>query len=286
VEALTDRDGKQANTVAKKEEMLRGESFPLNDGHQYYELLPAGQAHKCITEQSVKRALFSQSVKKAPGPGKRSSGAVQLLCKLTRTRIVEETKSAVQMGHHPAVWKCVSVVVIRISGMENYKKLTSYRMICLLSRKGKIVQKVVAELLPDKAERRALLSNGQFSSRENRSAIDAAAIMVKRALSAWKYDNLTGVQLRDIKEAFPNLSRGRLIHAMKAQKIDGDLIQWTESILIERMVEMVIEGNILQSRCLQAGVPQVVLAMVPDHHFRSRSGSKPNCGKIGGPGHQ
>jgi len=28
VEALTDREGKQANTIAEKEEMLRGESFP------------------------------------------------------------------------------------------------------------------------------------------------------------------------------------------------------------------------------------------------------------------
>jgi hypothetical protein len=35
VEALTDREGKQANTIAEKEEMLRGESFPVNDGDQY-----------------------------------------------------------------------------------------------------------------------------------------------------------------------------------------------------------------------------------------------------------
>jgi len=70
VEALTDRERMQANTIAGKEEMLRGESFPLNDGDQYYELPPAGQAHECITEESVERALFSQSVKKAPGPDK------------------------------------------------------------------------------------------------------------------------------------------------------------------------------------------------------------------------
>jgi len=29
--------------------MLRGESFPMNDGDQYYELPPAGEAHECIT---------------------------------------------------------------------------------------------------------------------------------------------------------------------------------------------------------------------------------------------
>jgi len=35
VEALTDRDGKQANTSLEKEEMLRHESFPPNGGDQY-----------------------------------------------------------------------------------------------------------------------------------------------------------------------------------------------------------------------------------------------------------
>jgi len=50
-EAPTDREGKQVNTIAAKEEMLRGESFPRNDGDQYYELPPAGQAHKRIAEQ-------------------------------------------------------------------------------------------------------------------------------------------------------------------------------------------------------------------------------------------
>jgi hypothetical protein len=35
VEVLTDREGKQANTMAAKEKMLRGESFPMNNGDQY-----------------------------------------------------------------------------------------------------------------------------------------------------------------------------------------------------------------------------------------------------------
>jgi len=50
VEALTDRERKQAYMIAEKEEMLRGESFPLNDGDQCNKLPPAGQAHERITE--------------------------------------------------------------------------------------------------------------------------------------------------------------------------------------------------------------------------------------------
>jgi len=45
VEALTDRDSKHASTSSKKEEMLRHESFPPNEGDQYYELPPAASCN-------------------------------------------------------------------------------------------------------------------------------------------------------------------------------------------------------------------------------------------------
>jgi hypothetical protein len=51
--ALKDREGKKANTSLEKQEMLRHESFPPNDGDQYYELPPAGTAYTGVTEQAV-----------------------------------------------------------------------------------------------------------------------------------------------------------------------------------------------------------------------------------------
>jgi len=60
----------------------------------------------------------------------------------------------------------------------------------------------------------------------------------------------------DIKAAFPSVARGRLVHAMKGKRIDGDLIRWTESLLSDRTVEMVIEGNVLQRHPVEAGIPQ------------------------------
>jgi hypothetical protein len=85
MQALTDTEGKQANTMAEKERMHRGEFFPMNNGDQYYELPLVGQAHKHITEQLVERALFSQSVKTALGPDTQSFGAVRLLRRWNET---------------------------------------------------------------------------------------------------------------------------------------------------------------------------------------------------------
>jgi hypothetical protein len=48
----------------------------------------------------------------------------------------------------------------------------------------KVVEKVVAELLADEAERRGLQRDGQCGRRERLSVIDTAAIMVDRAHAA------------------------------------------------------------------------------------------------------
>jgi hypothetical protein len=68
---------------------------------------------------------------------------------------------------------------------------------------------------------------------------------------------MTGVILRHIMAVCPSVARGRLIHGMKDKRIGGYLISWTESFLTAKTVEMVIEGNVLQSHPLvEAGAPQ------------------------------
>jgi hypothetical protein len=184
VEAITDRDGKQANTSLEKEEMLRYESFPPNDGDQYYEVPPPGSAHTRVTEQGIKHALVSQSVKKAPGPDKLWFGTIRLLWKLDKERIVRLTRAGIRTGRDPAVWNRASGVVIRKTGKDNYTNLKASRCISLLSCMGQVVKKVAVELLSEEAQRRGLLSDGQFGSRKGRLAINAAPIMVDRAHAA------------------------------------------------------------------------------------------------------
>jgi hypothetical protein len=121
---------------------------------------------------------------------------------------------------------------------------------------GTFVEKVVTEVLSDKAERRALLSDIQFGSRKKWSAINAAAMISDRSHTMWKEDNITGILRWTSLAVSPSVTSGSLIHAINVEKIDGDVIRWTESVHGERTVEMVIEGNVLPSHPMDAGVQQ------------------------------
>ena len=183
------------------------------------------------------------------------------------------TRAVIRTGRHPAAWKRANGVVIRKPGKDNYTKLKAYRCISLLSCMGKVFDKVAAELVSGEAERRGLLSDGQFGSRTGRSAIDAAAIMVDRAHAAWTNGHVTGVlpmdikaawtngHIRgvlpmDIKAAFPSVAKGRHVNLMMARQMDGDLLRWTESFLPERTVAMIIKGNAMERHPAEAGVLQ------------------------------
>jgi hypothetical protein len=224
VEALIDREGKQANTATEGEEMLRRDSFPLNNDNQYDELTIAGSTYTSVTEQVVERALVSQSVKKGPGLDKLSFGAIRLLWRWDEQRIVGSTNVASRMTRHPAVWKLPSGVMIQKPRKDNCMKLKVYRSISLLSWMGKGFKKVVAELLSEDGKRRGLLSNGEFGSWKGQSAIDAVANMVGRHHAAWTNGHIPGVLLMNIKATFPEVEKGRLVNLMEVRPMDGDLI--------------------------------------------------------------
>lgn len=115
---------------------------------------------------------------------------------------------------------------------------------------------VVAEQLAEEASRRGLLSNGQYGSRKRRSSIDAAAIMVDRAHTAWREAHIAGKVPMNIKAAFLSVWRGRLIHTMRGKGMHRDLIRWKARFLTDQRVEMVIEGNVMQRHLVEAGIPK------------------------------
>jgi len=204
------------------------------------------RTHTLHRASSQASPVFSIS-EKTLGQDKLWFGAIRLLWKWDERWIMGLTQAAIRIGRHPAVWNWASREVFRKLGKDDYTKLKAYRSISLLSWVGEVVEEVVAELLSDYGERRGLLIDGPFWSRNWRSAIKAAATKVVRAHAASTHGHITGMLLMDIKAAFPRVAKGRLINLMKVRQMDGDLIRWTESCLLERMVERIVKCNAMET---------------------------------------
>jgi hypothetical protein len=121
---------------------------------------------------------------------------------------------------------------------------------------GKVVENVVARLVPDEARIRWLIRVGQIGSRRGRLVIDAVAIRVSSPHASWRNGHMPGVLLMDINAALPGVANGRPVNLMKVRQMDGDLIRWMESFPLESTVEMIIKGNAMQGHRVEPRVLQ------------------------------
>lgn len=107
-----------------------------------------------------------------------------------------------------------------------------------------------------------------MGAQKSRCAIDAAAIMVDNIHRIWAEKKIGASLLVDVKGAFDYVSRVKLAQRMRQLGIDNDLIGWTQSFLIDRKVEIVIEGHINQEKGVETGhTPRITHITNPIPHL-------------------
>ena len=95
-----------------------------------------------------------------------------------------------------------------------------------------------------------------MGGQKERLAINAVAILVYTIQKRWEEKKLAAALFMDMKKAFNYISKGQLIAPMVKLRIDRDLILWTRSFLIDRKVELVIDGHENSEREIETGISQ------------------------------
>ncbi|QKX53974.1 uncharacterized protein TRUGW13939_01054 [Talaromyces rugulosus] len=245
-----------ATTMADKEALIREMAFPNAPRSSPPGELPGGQAHMLITPERVHQALFSQSIKKAPGADRLNFKACRLLWALDSPRIIGMARQCFRLGVHPGAWKTAKGILLRKPGKPDYTQVKAWRVISLLSCLGKVVEKLAAGLIADWCEAQGALHPGQMGCRRGRGAIDAVACLVQTVHEGWTQKLLTGTIFIDVMGAFDHVDPYKLSEAMEAAGLDNDLIRWTLSFLTNRRVSLVIDGYKAPEQPIDSGLPQ------------------------------
>ena len=83
-----------------------------------------------------------------------------------------------------------------------------YRCISLLNCLGKMVEKVVADMISCHCETVEGFHRGQYGCRMKRSAVDAVGVAIAQVQEAWGIGVIAGAVLMDVAAAFPSVARG------------------------------------------------------------------------------
>jgi hypothetical protein len=147
--ALRDENNKVAVTLREKEAMVRENHFPKPPPSAPYRLPDegSGQLYQTITDKTVEKAIFTQSVRKAAGLDRLNFRAIRLLWSWDSRRVTALVRACIRKGAHP--WKVAKGVLLKKPNKPDREKVKSYRTISLLSCLGKVVEKVMADEIAD-----------------------------------------------------------------------------------------------------------------------------------------
>jgi hypothetical protein len=235
-----------AATAEEKESVFMRQAFPRQTSGEEDTAIPDTTVQ--IEAKDVRKALFTQSIKKAPGADGISFKALRLLWQWAEERVVSLIQGCITHGYHPCTWKTAKGILLRKPDKPTYTVAKAYRVISLLSCLGKVVEKAVATWIASFCESNEVFHRGQFGCRQGRNTSDAVAQLITKVEYAWDQKQTVLALLLDVKGAFDRVNKQRLLRRMLEVGIAGNIVRWAKSFLSDRRAMLVIDGRTGETR--------------------------------------
>jgi hypothetical protein len=178
-----------------------------------------------FTPTEIQKAINTSAPRKAPGPD-----GIPFLCLQKSYNAIPQHFNSLyatlgQKGYHPKCWRQAVTVVIPKPNKPDYSSPKAYRPVALLNCLGKTLEKLMASRLAYMAEEHHLLHKDQIGGRPQRSAIDGALALTHEIDSARNRKEVTSTLFMDVRGAFDNVSRTRLIKTMRHMGIPPPVLK-------------------------------------------------------------
>lgn len=214
-----------------------------------------------LAEVEIQKAIATSNPKKAPGPDQLSFQILQKAHQAAPRAFYTAYKALFEAGHHPACWKESIGIILPKPNKPDYTIPKAYRVISLLNCLGKVLEKVYATRLAYLANTTDLLHPTQIGGRKQRSAIDAALLLlneIQQARNSRKASStvISTAAFLDIKGAFDHVDKARLLGIFRNLGLPEGLARWTEGFLTGRKTRLLVDGQLQQATEIAVGIPQ------------------------------
>jgi hypothetical protein len=155
-------------------------------------------------------------------------------------------------GVFPTAWKIAKVVPIPKSGDDSI--VSNYRPISILSCCAKVLESLVYPYI--QRHIKPYLTDHQHGFVSSRSTCTNLVSFTELLTSAMDSGKQTDVIYTDFSKAFDKVSHSILIYKLSAYGVSGNMLQWLQSYLTERVFYVVVNGFESSYRNITSGVPQ------------------------------
>ena len=169
-----------------------------------------------VTSTEVLEAIMTSAPNKAAGPDGIPFSVLQILYGIYPEYFNRLYAQLLQYGYHPKCWRTATGAILRKPNKPDYSAPKAYRIIALLNCLGKTAEKIMARRVAFYAEEYDLLHSEQMGGRPKRSATDAALALTHDIESANRRGNILSAVFLDVKGAFDNVAKPRLLLEISA----------------------------------------------------------------------
>ena len=157
-------------------------------------------------------------------------------------------------GKVPDDWRRANVAPIFKSGARN--RAENYRPVSLTSQVCKILETLIRDTIVNHLETHKLLKSSQHGFRKGRSCMTNLITFMDKVTECLDGGDSVDVVFLDFAKAFDKVPHVRLLRKIKSFGIDGRLLKWIESWLLNRWQRVGVGGSWSGWRKVLSGIPQ------------------------------
>ena len=207
-----------------------------------------------FSEKDIEDAIDELSNNSASGP----DGITAILMKKCKTKLSKPLyilwRDCLDNGITPDKLKVAHIIPIFKSGHQGLA--SNYRPIALTSHLIKIFEKIVRNGLVKYLDENNLFNDTQHGFRQGRSCLSQLLEQFESVLKKLGANENVDVIYLDFSKAFDKVDHGILLDKLKSMGIEGNLLDWIKSFLLNRSQSVMVNGFLSDPVYVMSGVPQ------------------------------
>ncbi|KAA3673372.1 uncharacterized protein DEA37_0008706 [Paragonimus westermani] len=207
-----------------------------------------------VNAESVLLILLGLNTKKSPGADEIKPLILKQCARSLYTSLTDLFNLSPNCSMVPMYWKCGTITSIFKGGYRS--DVPNYRPVTLLPVISKVLERLVANKLTKHFEGNNILSIAQHGFRKSHSCLSNLLLTLDDWTLAIDDGNPIHACYLDMSKVFNRVNHSILLQKLKKHGITGELLAWLKNYLMDRVIQVRVDGALSKSVAVTSGVPQ------------------------------
>jgi hypothetical protein len=164
----------------------------------------------------------------------------------------------VKLSYHSNDFNNAHIIIFKKSNKKNYSNVKVYKFIALLNILNKALEFIITRRINDLTKINDMFFVSQMRKQKNRNCDTTLKLLIEQIHTIWNMRKEKMMILLNINviNVYDYVSRERLLHNSRKQKISIWMINWTNNFMRDKHTSLIIDNFTMISRLIKIDISQ------------------------------